>query len=197
MLYCAKFYGGGFGRVYEPKTPVIKLCTVQHYSIIINTNGTRLYRKLLKVICFSVFLVFSPNLFALRPYQIQMSKFMTANEAIAYFENLNSSFSESDGDTDNDHERYASSSAIILQPPVKRPVAVTDEDSDDDDTNDINQLPRRILIAEATFKKKAPRLNCSAATQENAGPSRAKETEILEEPRRLRSSSTIVTISIL
>ena len=34
MLYCAKFYGGGFGRVYEPKTPVIKLCTVQHYSII-------------------------------------------------------------------------------------------------------------------------------------------------------------------
>ena len=25
MLYCAKFYGGGFGRVYEPKTPVIKL----------------------------------------------------------------------------------------------------------------------------------------------------------------------------
>ena len=35
MLYCAKFYGGGFGRVYEPKTPVIKLCTVQHYPIII------------------------------------------------------------------------------------------------------------------------------------------------------------------
>ena len=34
MLYRAKFYGGGFGRVYEPKTPVIKLCTVQHYLII-------------------------------------------------------------------------------------------------------------------------------------------------------------------
>ena len=103
------------------------------------------------------------------------------------------SFSESDGDTDNEHEGYASSFAIILQPPVERPDAVTDEDSDDD-TNDINHLPRRILIAEATFKKKALRLNCSAATQENAGPSRAKETEILEEPRRLRSSSTIVSI---
>ena len=34
MLYCAKFYGRDFGRVYEPKTPVIKLCTVQHYPII-------------------------------------------------------------------------------------------------------------------------------------------------------------------
>ena len=163
------------------------------------TFGTRLYCKLLKVICFSVFLVFLLNLFARRPYQMQMSKFMTADKAIAYFENLNSSFSESDGDTDNDHEGYASSSAIILQPPVERPdaVSVTDEDTDDDDTNDINHLPRRILIAEGTFKKKAPRLNCSVATQENAGPSRAKETEILEEPRRLRSSSTIVTVSIL
>ena len=34
MLYCAKFYGRGFIRVYEDKTPVIKLCTVQHYPII-------------------------------------------------------------------------------------------------------------------------------------------------------------------
>ena len=62
-------------------------------------------------------------------------------------------------------------------PPVERPDAVTDENSDDDDTNDINHLPRRILIAEATFKKKALRLNCSAATQKNAGLTRAKETE--------------------
>ena len=163
-----------------------------------NTYGKRLlYCRLLKVICFCVFLVFSSNLFARRPYQIQMPKFMTADEAIAYFENLNSSFSESDGDTDNDHEGYASSSAIILPPLVERPDAITDEDSDDDDTNDINHLPRRIVFAEVTFKKKASRLNCSAAIQENAGPSRAKETEILEEPRRLRSSSTIVTVSIL
>ena len=43
-----------------------------------------------------------------------MPKFMTADEAIAYFENLNSSFSESDSDTDNEHEGQASSSAIIL-----------------------------------------------------------------------------------
>ena len=160
-----------------------------------NTNDTRLYQcRLLKVICVSVFFAFSPNLFACRPYQIKMSKFMTADETIAYFENSNSSFSESDSDTDNEHEGYTSSSAIILQPPVERSDAVTDEDSDDDDTNDINHLPRRILIAEAIFKKKALRLNCSEATQENARPSRAKETEILEEPRRLRSSSTIVSI---
>ena len=70
-----------------------------------------------------------------------MSKFMTADKTIAYFENLNSSFSESDSDTDNEHEGYTSSSAIILQPPVERPDTVTDEDSDDDDTNDINHLP--------------------------------------------------------
>ena len=159
-----------------------------------NTYGTRLYCRLLKVICFSVFLVFSPNLFACHPYQIEISKFMTANEAIAYFENLNSSFSKSDGDTNDEHEGYALSSVIILQPPVERPDAVTDEDSDDDDTNDINHLPRRILIAEATFKKKVLQLNCSAATQENARPSRAKETEILKEPCRSCSSSIIVSI---
>ena len=34
MLYCAKFYGRCFIRVYEDKMPVIKLCTVQHYPII-------------------------------------------------------------------------------------------------------------------------------------------------------------------
>ena len=79
---------------------------------------------------------------------------MTADKAIAYFENLNSSFSKSDKDTDNEHEGYTWSSAIILQPPAERPDAGTDEDSDDDDTNDINHLPRRILISEATFKKK-------------------------------------------
>ena len=118
---------------------------------------------------------------------------MFANEDITYFENLNFSFSESDSDTDNVHEGYASSSAIILQPPVERPDAATDKDIDDDDTNDINHLLRRILIAEATSKKKALRLNCSAATHENAGPSRTKETEILEEPHRLRSLSTIVS----
>ena len=69
-----------------------------------NTYGTRLYCRLLKVICFSVFFAFSPNLFACRPYQIKMSKFMFADEDIAYFENLNFSFSESDSDTDNVHE---------------------------------------------------------------------------------------------
>ena len=106
-----------------------------------DTYGTRLYCWLLKIICFSVFFVLSPNLFARRPYQVKMSKVMTADEAIAYFENLNSRLSESDGNTDNEHEGYASSSAIILQPPVERPHAVTDEDSDDDDTNDINHLP--------------------------------------------------------
>ena len=165
--------------------------TLSLRDTVLNTYGTRLYCRLLKVICLSIFFVFSPNLFARRPHQIKMSKFMTADEATAYFENLNSSFSESDSDTDNEHEGYALNSGIILQPPVERPDAVADEDSDDYDTND---LPRRILIAEATFKKKALRLNCSAATQENAGPSRAKETENLEEPRRLRSSSTIVSI---
>ena len=50
MLYCAKFYGRGFGRVYEPKTLVMKLCTVQHYPIIIcesnkNANEFKLYKR--------------------------------------------------------------------------------------------------------------------------------------------------------
>ena len=34
MLYCASFYGRGFIRVYEDKMPVIKVCTVQQYTII-------------------------------------------------------------------------------------------------------------------------------------------------------------------
>ena len=36
MLYCANFYGRCFIRVYEDKMPLIKVCTVQHYSIIIH-----------------------------------------------------------------------------------------------------------------------------------------------------------------
>ena len=35
MLYCANFYGGCFIRVYEDKMPVMKVCTVQHYTIIV------------------------------------------------------------------------------------------------------------------------------------------------------------------
>ena len=41
MLYCAKFYIRGFGRVYEPKTPVMKLCTVQHYPIISSNSNNK------------------------------------------------------------------------------------------------------------------------------------------------------------
>ena len=35
MLYCAQFHYRRFWLVNSPKTPSIKLCTVQHYPIII------------------------------------------------------------------------------------------------------------------------------------------------------------------
>ena len=38
MLYSAKFYGRCFIRVYEDKSPVIKLCAVKHYTIIIKVK---------------------------------------------------------------------------------------------------------------------------------------------------------------
>ena len=38
MLYCVNFYGRCFIRVYEDKMPVIKVCTVQYYPIIIKTR---------------------------------------------------------------------------------------------------------------------------------------------------------------
>ena len=40
MLYCANFYGRCFIRVYEDKMPVIKVCTVQQYPIIIKRKNT-------------------------------------------------------------------------------------------------------------------------------------------------------------
>ena len=47
---CAKFYGGGFGRVYEPKTPVIKLCTPPDYPIIIADHFTGAHPPMMKFV---------------------------------------------------------------------------------------------------------------------------------------------------
>ena len=78
----------------------------------------------------------------------------TADEAIAMMEEMVVSDEDS-----SDDEGFHKNSTIILMPPVENPDAVTDEDSDLEDTGDVNHLPRRILMAEASFsrQKRRPR----------------------------------------
>ena len=70
-----------------------------------------------------------------------MSNFntFTANEAIAMIEEMVAS----------DGEDFQMNSAIVLLPYMEEAEAVTDEDSDhdDSDTGVVNHLPRRVLTA--------------------------------------------------
>ena len=68
-----------------------------------------------------------------------MSNFdtFTANEVIAMIEDMVAS----------DGEDFQMNSAIILLAGMEEAEAVTDEDSDHDDTGDVNHLPRRVLTA--------------------------------------------------
>ena len=47
----------------------------------------------------------------------------------------------------SDGEDFHMNSSIVLQPPIEEAEAVTDEDSDHDDTGDVNHLPRRVPTA--------------------------------------------------
>ena len=62
---------------------------------------------------------------------------LTANEAIAMIEDMVAS----------DGEDFQKNSAIVLIAHMEEAEAVTDEDSDHDDTGDVNHLPRRVLTA--------------------------------------------------
>ena len=68
-----------------------------------------------------------------------MSNFdiFTANEAIAMIEDMVAS----------NGEDFQMNSAIVLLARMEEAEAVTDEDSDHDDTGDVNHLPRRVLTA--------------------------------------------------
>ena len=70
---------------------------------------------------------------------IVMSNFdtFTANEAITMIEDMVAS----------DSEDFQINSAIVLLARIGEAEAVTDEDSDHDDTGDVNHLPRRVLTA--------------------------------------------------
>ena len=61
----------------------------------------------------------------------------TANEAIAMIEDMVAS----------DGEDFQMNSAIVVLARMEEVEAVTDEDSDHDDTDDVNHLPRRVLAA--------------------------------------------------
>ena len=61
----------------------------------------------------------------------------TANEAIAMIEDVVAS----------DGEDFQMNSAIVVLARMEEAEAVTDEDSDHDDTGDVNRLPRRVLNA--------------------------------------------------
>ena len=68
-----------------------------------------------------------------------MSNFdtFTANEAITMIEDM----------VAKDGEDFQMNSAIVLLAHMEEAEAVTDEDSDHDDTGDVNHLPRRVLTA--------------------------------------------------
>ena len=68
-----------------------------------------------------------------------MSNFdtFTANEAIAMIEDMVAS----------DGEDFQMNSAIVLLARMEEAEAVTDEDSDHDDTGEVNYFPRRVLTA--------------------------------------------------
>ena len=61
----------------------------------------------------------------------------TANEAIAMIDEMVAS----------DGEDFQMNSVIVLLARMEEAEAVTDEDSDNDDTGDVNHLPRRVLNA--------------------------------------------------
>ena len=66
-----------------------------------------------------------------------MSNFdtFTSNEAIAMSEDMVAS----------DSEDFQMNSAIVLLARMEEAEAVTDDNSDHDDTGDVNHLPRRVL----------------------------------------------------
>ena len=68
-----------------------------------------------------------------------MSNFdtFTANEEIAMIEAMVAS----------DGEDFQMNSAIVLLAHMEEAEAVTDEDSDHDDTSEVNYFPRRVLTA--------------------------------------------------
>ena len=72
----------------------------------------------------------------------------TADEAFAMMEEMVVSDEDS-----SDDEGFHKKSTFILMPPVENPNAVTDEVSDLEDTGDVNHLPRRALMAEASFSR--------------------------------------------
>ena len=57
----------------------------------------------------------------------------------------------SDDDNSDDETAVRRNGFIVLQPPLERPDAVIDEDSNYEDTGDADRLPRRILNAAAEF----------------------------------------------
>ena len=77
-------------------------------------------------------------------------KSYTAHEAISLMESICISDQESSSNSeDSDDETAVQRNAfIVLQPPLERPDAITDKDSNYEDTG---RLPRRILNAAAEF----------------------------------------------
>ena len=61
---------------------------------------------------------------------------------------------------------------IVLEPPNELPDAITDEDSDVDDTGNVDRLPRRLLLENADFTRKSRRYDNISKT------SRSKTDEL-------------------
>ena len=103
-----------------------------------------------------------------------MKKNLTVHEALQLYEELNVDGESdldpewsSDDDESNNHQPY-----LVLCPPIENPEAITDEDSDEEETGNPDRLPRRLLDAPAEFSKKrsGPLTRVHSKTQ---GPERS------------------------
>ena len=72
---------------------------------------------------------------------------LSVHEFLRTFEDSESDFGS---DSDSDLEKLEH---VGIEPPIEKPGAISDEDSDLEDTGNADRLPRRILVQPVSFSK--------------------------------------------
>ena len=106
---------------------------------------------------------------------------LTVHEALELLDQLNvDDCSDLDPDWSSDEEAsgHSKNPYIVMLPPDEKADAVTDEDSDHEETGDPDRLPRRLLNAPAELSRsKLGRLKTQQKSKAAASPARAEGTE--------------------
>ena len=94
-----------------------------------------------------------PLPFAIKCDMSRKTKNLTVHEALELLEELNvDNCSDLDPAWSSDEDDETSRNPyIVILPPDEKPDAVTDEDSDFDETGDPDRPPRRVLVEEPLF----------------------------------------------